>query len=59
MIGPGGLQKLALHQNGVEFRQQFNGAIRSSLAALYDDVQCLATNTYRHRDKSTMRINVG
>ena len=27
------IQRLALHQNGVEFRQQFNGAIRTSLTA--------------------------
>ena len=27
------VQRLALHQNGVEFRQQFNGAIRTSLSA--------------------------
>ena len=33
------VQKLALHQNGVEFRQQFNGAIRTSLTAPYDDVR--------------------
>ena len=29
-------QKLALHQNGVEFRKEFNGAIRTPLAMLYD-----------------------
>ena len=29
--------KLALHQNGVEFRQEFNGAIRTSLTAPHDD----------------------
>ena len=33
------VQRLALHQNGVEFRQQFNGAIITSLTALYDDVR--------------------
>ena len=33
------VQKLALHQNGVEFRQQFNGAIRTSLTAPHDDVR--------------------
>ena len=33
------VQKLALHQNGVKFRQQFNGAIRSSLSAPYNDVR--------------------
>ena len=37
------VQKLALHQNGVEFRQQFNGAIGASLTALYDDARRLAT----------------
>ena len=26
-------QRLALHQNGVEFRQQFTGAIRTTLSA--------------------------
>ena len=31
------VQKLTLHQNGVEFRQQFNGAIRTSLTAPHDD----------------------
>ena len=31
------VQKLTLHQNGVEFHQQFNGAIRSSLSASYND----------------------
>ena len=30
------IQMLALHQNGVEVRQQFNGAIRTSLTAQYD-----------------------
>ena len=29
----------ALHQNGVEFRQQFNGAIRTSLTTPYDNVR--------------------
>ena len=37
------VQKLALHENGVEFRQQFNGAIRTSLTASYDDVRREAT----------------
>ena len=32
-------QKLALYQNGLEFRQQFNGAIKTSLTAPYDDVR--------------------
>ena len=31
------VQKLALYQNGVEFRQQCNGAIRTSLTAPHDD----------------------
>ena len=31
--------KLVLHQNGVEFRQQLNGAIRTSLTATYGDVR--------------------
>ena len=34
------VQRLALHQNGVEFSQQSIGDIRISLATLYDDVQC-------------------
>ena len=33
------VQKLALHQNGVEFRQQFNGSIRSSLTPPFDDIR--------------------
>ena len=33
------VQKLDLHQNGVKFRQPFNGAIRSSLSAPYNDVR--------------------
>ena len=33
------VQKLALHQNGVEFCQQFNGAIRTSLTAPHDDIR--------------------
>ena len=37
------VQKLALHKNGVEFRQQFNGAICTSLATPYDDVRRHAT----------------
>ena len=37
------IQKQALHKNGVEFRQQFNGAIFTSLATLYDDVRRRAT----------------
>ena len=32
------VQKLTLHQNGVEFHQQFNGAIRISVTASYDDI---------------------
>ena len=33
------VQKLALHQNGVEFRQKSTGAIRCSVATSYDDVR--------------------
>ena len=33
------VQRLALHQNGVEFRQQFNGAIRTSLSVPHDNVR--------------------
>ena len=36
------VQRLALHQNGVEFRQQFNDSIRTSLSAPYDNVRCRA-----------------
>ena len=38
------VQRLALHQNVIEFHQQFNGAIRASLTALYDDVRRRATS---------------
>ena len=38
------VQKLVLHKNGVEFCQQFNGAIRTSLTATYDYVQRRATS---------------
>ena len=31
------VQKLVLHKNGVEFCQQFNGAIRTSLTGPHDD----------------------
>ena len=37
------LQKLALHRNGFEFSQQFNGAIGTSLTTPYDDVRRHAT----------------
>ena len=30
------LQRLALHQNGVEFRQESSGNIRISLSTIYD-----------------------
>ena len=39
------VQKLALHQNGVEFRQQSIGDIRSSVATLYDVVRRRATES--------------
>ena len=35
--------KLALHKNRVEFRQQFNGAICTSLARPYEKVRRRAT----------------
>ena len=38
------LGRLALHQNGVEFRQKFNGTIRTSLTASYDDVRRCTTS---------------
>ena len=34
------LQRLAFHQNLVEFYQQFNGAIRTSLTASYVNARC-------------------
>ena len=37
------VQKLALHQNGVEFRQQSIGDIRSSVATFYDIVRHCTT----------------
>ena len=36
---------MALHKNGVEFRQQFNGDVCTRLATLYGDVQRRATQT--------------
>ena len=38
------VQKLALHKNGVEFRQQSNGAICTSLATPYDDKKLKGTD---------------
>ena len=32
------VQRLALHQNGVDFHQQFNGAISTSISSPYDNV---------------------
>ena len=34
------VQKLGLHKNGVDFCQQFNGTIRTSLTALYANLRC-------------------
>ena len=44
-------QRLALHQNGVEFCQQFNGSIRTSLTATYDEVRrcAMSPNKIFHR----------
>ena len=39
------VQKLALHQNGVEFRQQSIGDIRSSVATFYAVVRGHATES--------------
>ena len=49
------IQRLALHQNGVEFHQLFNDAIRTSLITLYDDVQRRTTSPKNlfHRDKDS------
>ena len=52
------VQRLVLHQNGVEFRQQLNGAIRTSVTVPYDDVQRrlkFITYIHTHRDKATPR----
>ena len=46
-----------MHQNGVESRQQFNGAVRTSLVTTpYDGVQCRATlpENLLHRDGHTL-----
>ena len=43
------VQRLALHQNRVEIRQQFNDAIRTSLTTLYDDIQRRATSPVAQR----------
>ena len=48
------IQRLALHQNGVEFRQQFNGAIRT---APNDDVRRrLKFVTYIHTGTRTHTV---
>ena len=58
------VQRLALHQNAVEFRQQFNGAIRTSLFATYDDVRRRAVlpRNLLHRHTATqpclLRLNI-
>ena len=41
------VQKLALHKNRVEFRQQSNGAISTSLATPHDVARC-RQKTERH-----------
>ena len=43
------IQRLALHQNRVEFRQQFIGAIIISLTALHNIVRCHGT-LFRHTE---------
>ena len=43
------VQRLALHQNRVEFRQQFIGAIIISLTALHNIVRCHGT-LFRHTE---------
>ena len=57
------VQRLALHQNGAEFRQQFNGAIRGRLIAPYDDVRrrlkfVTDLHTYIHHGKATHRARM-
>ena len=52
-----------MHQNGVEFRQQFNGAIRTSVTALYYNVRRRLKNvtyihTDIHHDKATHRARL-
>ena len=46
--------KLALHKNGVEFRQQFNGVIRTNLTATYDDVRHHVTSP---KNRNTLTNN--
>ena len=36
------MQRLALHQNGIEFRQESSGSIRISLSTIYDIMERLA-----------------
>ena len=49
------VQRLALHQNWVEFCKLFNDAIRTSLTTLYDDVQRRTTSPKNllHRDRDS------
>ena len=53
------VQRLALHQNGVEFCHQYNGAIRTSVTSQYDDVQRRAkfvTNIHIYTYTVTKRL---
>ena len=44
------VKRLALHQNGVEFCQQLNNAIRTNLTAAYNDIQrCMTSHLVYHR----------
>ena len=50
------VQRLPLHQNGVEFRQQFNGTIRTSLTATYDVVRCHLEICYAGTQPRQLRL---
>ena len=48
------VQRLAVHQTRLEFRQQFNGAIRTSLTALYGLCSAVALA----KEKSVKMVNI-
>ena len=55
------VQKLPLHENGVEFHQQFNGTMRTSLTAPYADVRRRTTwpknkNALTNRNALTNKV---
>ena len=51
------VQKLALHENTVEFRQQFNSAIRTSLSAPNDGVHRRKIDLYSRTHALTNEVN--